>query len=273
MFNFYQDLSDPEKSAFRRHMRRLVMLLGVLVVAIVVSYGVDIWKEIKLIRGESKLQITVTGEGKIAAKPDVARITATVLTQEESLADAQQDNAKKSQAVVDYLKRAGVAEKDIKTTSYNIFPQYSYPRPCPFGVYPCPPEGPPQIVAYQVRNSVEITVRDLAKSSDILSGVVAAGANEVSGIIFTIDDPDALQAQAREEAIDEAREKAKALAENLGRRLGRIMNFSEGGSFPPPVFFERGLADGKGGGGFAPPAVEPGQNEIVVTVSITYEFK
>ncbi len=274
MFNFYQDLSDPEKSVFRWHMRRLILLVSVLVLALAVSYGVDIWKEIKGLRGEAKLQITVAGEGKVSAKPDVARINATILTENASLKDAQFENSQKSAAVVEYLKSKGVEEKDIRTTGYHISPQYTYPPPC--YPYPCPQveDRRPKIVGYQIRNSYEITVRDIGKAGDILSGIVSAGANEVGGIVFTIDDPEGLKAEARKEAIDKAREKAKKLAKDLGRRLGKITNFSESGGFPPPIYFERQAALGKGGdlGGEAP-AVEPGENEIVATVSITYEFK
>src|SRR3989344_6228491 len=187
MLNFYQDFSDPEKSVFRRHMRRLITLVSVLVLALVVSYGVDIWKELKLLRGESKLQITVNGEGKVTDKPDVARITATISIERELLTNAQAENSRRASTLVAYLKGANIAEKDIKTVGYQIFPQYSYPRPCPLGFYPCPPEESPKITGYQVRNSYEITVRDIGASSDILTGVVASGANEVSGITFTID--------------------------------------------------------------------------------------
>lgn len=274
MFNFYQDFSDPEKSVFRWHMRRLILFVSILVLALVVSYGVDIWKEIKGLRGEAKLQIAVSGEGTVSATPDVARITATILTTNELLKVAQEENSRRSNVLVDYLKKQGIQEKDVKTTGYNIYPQYSYPRPCPLGIYPCPPEDQrPRIVGYQIRNSYEITIRDLSKAGEVLAGAVSSGANEVSGISFTIDNPDALEAEARKKAIDNANEKARALAKDLGRRLGKITQFSEGGSFPPPIYLERAPAafGGKGGGG--EPAIEPGENEIVVTVSITYEFR
>ena len=271
---FYQDLSDPEKSVFRWHMRRLILLVSVFVLALVVSYGVDIWKEIKGLRGEAKLQIAITGEGKVSAKPDVARITTTIFTQSDFLKPAQEENSQKSNRVAGYLKSIGVEEKDIKTVGYNIFPQYSYPPPCPPYMV-CPmEERRPKIIGYQVRNSYEITIRDLGQAGDILAGVVGAGANEVSGIVFTIDKPDALQAEARKKAIDDAREKARRLAKDLGRRLGKIIHFSESGGFPPPIIFGRQAALGKGGdfGGEAP-SVQPGENEIVVNVNITYEFK
>lgn len=269
----FKNFPEPEQMIARRRVLVFLLLLNVFAAVLVVSYGLGAWRDLKaVIRGEERLSVSVSGEGTVTARPDVARITATILTQNEFLKPAQEENSRKSNVLVGYLKSVGVEEKDIKTVGYNIYPQYRYPQPCPFGVYPCPPEEP-KITGYQVRNSYEITVRDLGKASDILAGVVGAGANEVSGIAFTIDKPEELQAQARKLAIDDASAKAKKLAHDLGRRLGKIINFSEGGYFPPPVFFERGGAFGKGGDVAPAPSVQPGENEIVVTVSITYEFK
>ena len=274
MFNIFQDAGEVEKAFMRHRARNLFSLLILLAAVLIASYGVMVWRDVKGILEQEKLQIVVSGEGKVTAKPDVARVTATILTEKESLQEAQAENSRKSQAVTEYLKRQGVAEKDIRTTGYNISPQYSYPSPCPpYGVCPLE-ERRPKIIGYQVRNSYEVTIRDLAKAGAVLAGVVSAGANEVYGISFTIDDPDALKAEARKAAIAEAREKAKVLASDLGMRIGRVANFSEGGSFPPPVFFGREMAlDGKGGGGDFEPSVQPGENEIIVIVSVTYEFK
>ena len=259
---------------FRRCTAAFAVLLNVFLLALTVSYAVAAWQAVETLFGADKrLQITVSGEGRVSAKPDVAKITAGVISEDESLAAAQASDARSSQAVVAFLKREGVAESDIKTVGYSIQPRYSSPPPCV--AYPCPAaERTPKIVGYQVRDRYEVTVRDLAKASRILAGLVNAGANEVSGIAFTIDAPEELQARARQEAIADARAKAGKLAGDLGRRLGRIVNFSEGGYVPPPIFFERGVALGKGGEGPAPsPSIQPGENEIVVTVSMTYEFK
>jgi len=240
---------------------------------LIISYGFSVWGEFKSITGQSpKLQVAVSGEGRVASKPDIARITGTIVTEKEDLKAAQDDNSIKSKAVTDYLKSQGVEDKDIKTVAYNIFPQYSYPPPC-FGPV-CPLETQrPRIIGYQVRNSLEVTIRDISKAGAILSGVVGAGVNEVGGVSFTIENPEALKAQARGMAIADAEAKARTLAKNLDHRLGKIVSFNEGGSFPMPIFLGREAAvDGKGGGGFEP-AIEPGESEIVVIVNVTYEFK
>lgn len=272
--NFYQDLSESQKTAVRRWGLLFALFINIFLLALIVSYGFSAWQSFKAIRSEVELTISVSGEGKVSAKPDVAKITATILTENELLKIAQEENSRQSNVLIGYLKSQSVGEKDIKTIGYNIYPQYSYPPPC--RTFPCPLESErPKIIGYQIRNSYGITIRDISQAGEILSGIVVAGANEVGGISFTIDDPEAFKAQARKKAIDIANEKAKTLAKDLGKRLGKIVNFSESASYPQPIYFAQAEAFGKGGGPEAPPApsVEPGENEIVVNVSITYEFK
>jgi hypothetical protein len=235
-------------------------------------YGVSGWKEWRSIR--EPWQMSVTGEGKITARPNVAIFTASVLTQAQKVKDAQNENSRRSNAIIEFLKKNGVGEKDIKTVGYNISPQYRYYNEPRCLSYPCPPQNPPEIASYQVQHTIEVKVRDLDKADNLLDGVVASGANEIGSIRFDIDDKDALLAKARKEAIEDAKGKARVLAQDLGVRLGKIVSFSESGS-PIPIF-ARAAAEAKGGfgGGAAPaPEVEPGEQEIRSTVTITYEFK
>lgn len=250
----------------------LLALASIFVAVLIVSYGAAAWRDVKnIFTPDVKLQISVSGEGKVSARPDVATIVASIVSQGEYLKDVQSANSQKSNALVAYLKSVGVKEEDIKTVSYVIEPQYRYPQPCPYGSV-CPVEQTQtKIIGYLIRNAYGIKVRDLAKAGDVLAGVVGAGANDVSGIQFTIDQPDQLKAEARKKAIDDARAKAEKLAHDLGRGLGPIVNFSESGS-QPPIYFERAAPSAQGGGAPAP-AVAPGENEIVVDVSITYEFR
>jgi len=272
---FYQDFSDRERAAFRRRVFWLLSLAGLFILILSASYGVTLWQEAKGLWGANKLEITLAGEGKVAARPDVAKITVSVLTQKAALKEATDDNSRKSNTVVSYLKTQGVGDKDIKTINYYIYPQQSYPHPCQVGDTPCIEESqqPPKITGYMVRNAFEVTIRDIAKAGDILGGIVGVGVNDVSGITFTIDKPEELQAEARAEAIADARNKAERLAKDLGRRVGNIISFSDGGA-ASPIYFKESAALARGGGAAAPsPAVEPGQTEITANVSITYEFK
>lgn len=235
-------------------------------------YGVSGWKELQEIKAER--QITANGEGKVVARPDIATFTASVITQAEKVKDAQLENTRRSNAVIGFFKQQGIEEKDIKTVSYNIFPQYQYfsePRCLSF---PCPPQKPTQIVSYEVRHAIQVKVRDLEKVDTLLDGVITSGANEVGSITFDVDNKDALLAEARKKAIDDAKEKARTLAKDLGVRLGRIVSFSESGG-PIPIFARTLGAGGGFGGDMAAPAtqVEPGEQEIRVNVSLTYEFR
>lgn len=267
----YEELPEGDRVNVRRAVAVFALLVNLFLLTLVISYGSSAWWTIKgLVGAGRQLEIAVSGKGKVSARPDVARISATVLTQSESLTVTQEGNANRSQAVVAFLHDAGVEEKDVKTTGYQIFPQYRYPRPCAPAVEACPSEDTPRIVGYQIRHTLEITVRNLGKANDILGGIVAHGVNEVSGITFTIDRPEALEAEARRKAIDEARAKAEVLARDLGRSIGKIAAFSESGGLPPPVFFERLAAVPASA---ADPGVRAGENEVTVRVSITYEFK
>ena len=205
--------------------------------------------------------VSFSGQGKVLATPDIAVVSFAIVTESPASKKAQDDNSDKSKAVTDFLKKQNIEDKDIKTTSYNIFPQYNFPR-----------DGVPQIRSYQVNQSFEVKVRDLDKVSAILDGLVANGANQVNNLGFQINDPEELQAQARKMAIENAKAKANTLKDQLDIKLGRIVNFSENtGGFPPIIFetFARDQAGGVGGG----PSLPTGENEVVVNVTITYQIK
>lgn len=206
--------------------------------------------------------VSFAGQGKVLAKPDVAIINFSILTESATSKVAQDENSKKSNAVADFLANQDIDEKDIKTTGYNIYPQYDYTS------------GRSVLRGYQVNQTTEVKVRDLKKVDDILAGVVTAGANQVNQFQLTIDKPDELKEQARQEAIKDAQAKAQVLEDQLDIDLGRIVNFSEGsdGYVPRPMYETSAKAVGMGGGG-AVPDISVGENEIVVSVTITYQIK
>ena len=204
--------------------------------------------------------VSFSGEGKVLAKPDVAVISLSIVTEAPGSKSAQDDNSKKSKAVTDFLKSKNIGEKDIKTTGYNIYPQYKYPK-----------YNKPEIVGYSVSQTLEVKVRDLEKVSEILDGIVGAGVNQVNSLSFEIDNPESLKAEARKKAIDDAKKRADELEDQLGVDLGKIVNFSEStGGFQPQIFYEKAAVGGFGGEG---PSVPSGENEIAVNVTLTYQIK
>jgi len=226
--------------------------------------------------------VSFSGEGKIFAVPDIAVVSFSILTEAKTSKAAQDSNSTKSKTVVDFLKSQKIEEKDIKTTGYNIYPQYSYPRPVPLPLgievqnapdqsYPQYYDSNPKITGYQVIQSFEVKVRDLEKVSAVLDGLVSAGANQVNNLGFRIDDEEKLKDQAREIAIKDAKEKANTLKKQIGIRLGKIVNYQEGGYYPP-IYFKAEAMD-SGGGGSGGPSVPTGENEIVINVTITYQIK
>jgi len=205
--------------------------------------------------------VSFSGEGKVTATPDIAVISATVLTQAVDTKTAQDDNTNRSNAVTAFLKKQNIDDKDIKTTGYNIYPQYKYPL---YG-------GQPTITGYQVTQGFEIKVRDLTKIGAILDGLVSAGANQVNNLGLQTENPDALKSQARQLAIADAKKKAKELESQVGINLGHIVNFVENTAGYPIPMYESAML-GKGGGGVSPD-ISLGQNDITVNVTITYQIK
>ncbi len=212
---------------------------------------------------------SVSAEGKVIAIPDVAKFTLGVLTQGGlKLGAIQQENADKSNSIASFLKDQGIGEKDIKTQGYTIEPRYQY-AVCKYDGGTCPP---PTIVGYTVNQTLEVKGREFEKLGDILSGVVERGANSVSGLSFTVDEPTLLEQQAREQAIAKAKEKAKAIAKSGGFRLGRLIQLNEGGVYAPQyVSAEYGM--GGGGPVARGPSLEPGSQEVTIQVSLVYEIE
>jgi len=220
--------------------------------------------------------VSFSGEGKVSAKPDVAAVSFSIVTESATSKAAQDENSKKSQKVTDFMKNQRIADKDIKTTGYNVYPQYNYPRPCPLGatsaLYPCV-EKEQRISGYQVTQLFGVKVRNLDNVGAILDGLVAAGANQVYNLGFQIDNPEKLKSEARAKAVEDAKKKALELESQVGIKLGKIVNYSENtGGWP--IYFEAKAisADGRGGGAPAP-SIPTGENEITVNVTLTYQIK
>ncbi len=223
--------------------------------------------------------ISVSGKGEVFAVPDTAEFTATIQETAKDVAEAQDAAAKKANAVIAYLKGAGVDEKDIQTTDYSIYPQYEYQSAvCPQvqitnGTRPvyCPP-GKQVLTGFQTSETLTVKVKDTKKAGELLSGVGSRGATNVSGLNFTIADEDALTAQARDKAIAQAKKKADALAKSLGVSIVRIVGFSEGGGGMPPrpmyMSADSGMASKA-----ATPEIAVGQNKITSNVDIVYEIQ
>src|SRR3989344_412927 len=215
--------------------------------------------------------ISVSGKGEVFAVPDTAEFSATVTETAADVKTAQNAAAKKSNALIAYVKNAGVDEKDIQMTDYNISPQYEYRQASSCSGGYCPP-GKQVLSGYQVSETLSVKVRDTTKAGDILSGVGGKGASSVSGLHLTIDDQKKLEGDARQKAIDEAKGKAAELAKSLGVSLVRIVGFDENGN--TPVFYAKAESRTMSLDSAAPaPEIATGQNKITSNVTLTYEIR
>ncbi len=252
------------------HTLMTVALLGI--IAALVSYSYYTLKQSEGVY-TGAATVTVQGEGKVQARPDIGTFSFSVLAEAKDAAGAQTKSAEKINAILAALKEAGVEEKDIKTENYNLNPKYKYEETaCRLGMY-CPPTNP-VIDGYEVSQMVTVKVRNLEKAGDLISKVGEKGATNVSSLQFTIDDEKVFKAQAREKAIADAKEKAKMLAKDLNVKIVRMTGFWEdqGVMYPMSEQAYGGdmmSADYKS----ISPEMPIGENEIKATVSITYEVK
>jgi uncharacterized protein YggE len=205
--------------------------------------------------------ITVVGMGKASGTPDVANVNVGVETQADTVQQAVADNKAKMTSLLDTLKELGIADKDIQTTNYGVYTQQ---QPGPDGKS----MGP---TSYHVNNQVNVTVRDVNKLGDVLDKVVAAGANNIYGVSFSVADTSKLQTDARAKAFADAKERAESLARLAGVTLGDVVSMSEViGSSPIYEGARMAAATGLGGGG-AP--IQPGELEVDMSVQVTYAIK
>lgn len=215
--------------------------------------------------------ITVSGEGKVSAVPDVAQFTFSTTEEGKTPAEAQTKLAEKNNTALAYVKEQGIAEADIKTLGFNVNPKYHYEN-VQCVRYPCPQR---QVLdGFEATQTTEVKVRDTAKAGDLLAGIAEKGVQNMSDLRFTIDDETASQNEARGKAIADAKAKADALAKQLGVELVRIVNFSENGGAMP--MFMRADVAGMGGAMESKaiaPEVSLGTNEITSNVSISYEVR
>lgn len=209
--------------------------------------------------------LTLSGEGRSSRAPDLALFSAGVTSQAQTAGTAMSANAADMNRVIAALKKAGIADKDIQTSQLSLNPIYGDQQASPAGT---PRE--PRIVGYQATNTVSIRQRDLKQFGRVLDTLVAAGANQVNGPSFQLDDPDAALAEARVAALKAARAKADLYARAAGLRVVRILTISESGGYmpQPQVMFAKAAMAMEA----APTPVAAGQVDLSASVSVQFEL-
>ena len=211
--------------------------------------------------------LTVSADGRSLRTPDLAVFNAGVASSGKTAGEALRSNAADMNRVIAALMRAGIADRDIQTSNLSLNPVYAPQVQRPDGQYEQPQQ---RIIGYQANNSVTVRQRNLAEFGRVIDTLVEAGANQVNGPSFQMDDPDAASDEARLAAMKKARARAELYARAAGLRVGRILSISESGGYNPgpPVMFARMAADSAP----APSPVAAGEIQLNANVTVLFEL-
>ncbi|HET9458388.1 MAG TPA: SIMPL domain-containing protein [Sphingomicrobium sp.] len=205
----------------------------------------------------TRLELTATGEA--TRVPNLAMISAGVVTRAPTATAALQQNSSRMERVLAALRRVGIAERDIQTSAISLNPEYQYQE-----------NQPPRLVAYTASNQVTIRFRDIRNSGQVLDILVAEGANQISGPNMTIERPEEALDEARTNAVAAGRARAELYARALGKRVARVISVSEGGGYypPPPMpMAERAVMAA------AKTEILPGDQKLQVSLAMVFELQ
>jgi len=204
------------------------------------------------------VEVTVTETVK--ADPDVANLSAGVSTLATTAVEAMRMNAEAMNSVVDRIDALGVAREDIQTTGINLNPEYVYDQET----------NSQRFTGYRAMNRVTVTLREIDQTGQVLDALVTAGANDISGITWSIDDPTGAQEQARQAAFATAKTRAEGYARLAGMRGVRLLEVNETVMSGPPIAYDMAPQAVSARAEFAP--VRPGQVQTGVTITVKYEM-
>lgn len=210
--------------------------------------------------------LSLSAEARSFRKPDIAVFSAGVTSQGKTAAAALAANSADMNRVIAALKAAGIADRDIQTSNLSLNPLYAPQVVRPDGRIENPE---PRIIGYQVNNQVTVRQRKLADYGRVLDTLVTAGANQINGPSFELDDSDAAMDEARTVAMAKARQRAELYARAAGLKVKRIVSISESGGYAPPMpvmYARAAMAEA------AAPPVAPGEVGLTANVSVQFEL-
>ncbi len=217
-------------------------------------------QDVAVVRPIAGTRLDFSTTGTVSRVPDLALISAGVVTRAPTASGAISENAARMERVRAALKRASIADKDIQTSSINLSPEYRYDN-----------NQPPVLTGYQASNTVSIRFRDIRKSGEILDALVAQGANQINGPSLTIEHPAAALDEARLKAIAAGRARAELYARAMGMRVVRVLSVSESGGFSPPPPMPMAMARAEGAD--AKTSIDPGSQDLQVTIAMSVELQ
>ena len=241
---------------------RVFALLIVFLIGLAGFWGFRIYEIWTSASGNYAREISIEATGKAYATPDIAVINLGIEAKGKTAAAAVKEGTKVMNSVSDELVKLGVEKKDIKTTSYYLNPNYNWTQT----------EGSKQ-EGYVLNQSVTVKVRNLEKVGDIIAKATGLGANTVGDLSFTIDDEEKAKDEARKDAIEKVKAKAKLMAEQAGFKLGNALSYYEYAPYDDgKSAMMYATADSGMGGGAPTPQISAGEQEIQLTVSMSYRL-
>lgn len=202
-------------------------------------------------------RLDVVAVGEVMRVPDIARIGAGVVTQAPTATAAIAQNARQMASMRAALKAAGIADRDVQTSTISLQPEYRYVE-----------NQSPVLTGYRASNEVNVRFRDIAETGRILDTLVAQGANQINGPTLGLDKPEEAMNEARAAALTSARARAELYARQLGKRVGRILSISEaGGSYAPPQPMMQAMARDA-----ASTKIDPGEQAVSASLSVSFEL-
>lgn len=205
--------------------------------------------------------LTLNVEGRATRTPDIAEVSGGVVTSAPTAAAAMAENAAKMNAVVNAVRKAGIADRDIQTAGLNLAPQYRYDN-----------NQPPVLTGYQATNTVNLRIRKIADTGKLLDALVGVGANQINGPTFRVDDSESALDEARQAAVKTAQARAELYARATGLHVRRIVTLSESGGFEPgprPMMMKAMAMDAAA----APTPVAPGEVSLNINLTVVFELE
>jgi uncharacterized protein YggE len=248
--------------------RIYLTLVGILLVYLIFWVGTMIRNNIEAYYhiGQADRQermITLEAEAKVTATPDIAMTTIGMVATGETVTGAQEANTNVMNALIIKLKEQGIAEDDIQTTNYNIYPQYNYTT-----------DDGRILEGYEVSQNVTVKIRDIEKANQVIALAGEVGANSVGGLQFTIDDRDVYKQEATMKALDKVYEKARALSKALGVKVVGVVSYNEyeagDGSYQPYYGYDAASSVMKE---VPAPDIQSGSMDVTMHTSVTFEIR
>ena len=259
----------PFPNLSRSHRGLFGLLLSLLVLAVIGLVGVVISNQVRSGQYISEGKIAVTGLGEEYVKPDLALVSFSVKTEKETVRAAIEENAQLMNEVIQKITDLGIASKDLQSIDFNLNPRYEWQDGDEIGIYP---SGKRILVGYDVSQTLQVKIRDLAQIGEVIDEATKAGANEVSSLGLTVEHPEEIEKEVRLQAVEQAKEEAQALANQLGCHLGALVEVQFSSAAPSLARVKALSLESSAAGGGSAPQIEAGENLIQVTAYLTYQI-